>query len=234
MTCTMHRVLMVEGHPGMRAAMRTLLTTAGYRFVAAETAARGEIDARTHRPDLVIVNLELPDCSGIELIGRVRAQSAVPVLALSLHAIDTQNVAALDAGADDYVIWPCGAPELLARMRAILRRTAAGPLRSWEIRLGKCVIDLARRELCSAAGKIHLTPLEFRVLENLARQAGGTIEPDSLVRQVWGAARSGDTRSLRVCIRNLRAKLEPDVQQPRYLVTERGFGYRLRFENVAG
>lgn len=226
----MHRVLVVEGHSGMRDGVRALLTAANYRFVVAETMARGEIDARTHRPDLIIANLKLPDGDGNELIERIRARSAVPVIALSSQSNETQKVAALDAGADDYVTWPFGAAELLARMRAILRRTAAGPSRSWEIRLGEHVIDLARRELHGAGEQVRLTPLEFRLLENLARQPGSVVEPDSLTRQVWGAARSGDTRSLRVCIRNLRAKLEPDAQQPRYLVTERGFGYRLCVE----
>jgi two-component system KDP operon response regulator KdpE len=226
----MHRVLVVEGHPGMRNLLRALLTAANYRFVAAETASRGEIEARVHRPDLLIVNLDLPDRDGLELVARVRAWSAVPVIALSSHSSETLKVAALDAGADDYVIKPFGAAELLARVRAVLRRTATGTARSREIRLGERVIDLARRELRGADTQVHLTPLEFRVLENLARQSGGVINQDYLIRQVWGSAKLGDTSSLRVCIRNLRAKLEPDARRPRYLVTERGVGYRLRVD----
>jgi len=223
----MYRVLVVDGHPGMRDELRALLTAANYRFVAAETASRGELEVRVHRPDLLIANLELPDLDGIELIMRARGCSAVPIIALSMHASEAQKVAALDAGADDYVTRPFSAAELLARVRAVLRRAATGTLPSCEIRLGERVIDLARRELRGTARPVRLTPLEFRVLENLARQPGKVIDQDRLIRQVWGSAQSGDTRSLRLCIHNLRSKLEPDAQKPRYLVTERGLGYRL-------
>jgi len=225
----MHRVLAIESHPGMRDALRALLTSANYQFVGVETAFRGEVEARAHRPDLLIVNLDLPDGDGIELIRRLRAWSAVPVIALSSHSSESQKIAALDAGADDYVTTPFGDAELLARVRAVLRRTATGTSRSWEIRLGDLVIDLARREL-RGAEKVRLTRLEFRVLEHLARQSGSVISLELLMRQVWGTAESGDTRSLRVCIHNLRSKLEPDARRPKYLVTERGFGYRLRVD----
>jgi two-component system KDP operon response regulator KdpE len=231
MTRAMHRVLAIESHAAMRDALRALLTTANYQFVGAETAFRGEVEARAHRPDLLIASLDLPEGDGIELIKRVRAGSAVPVIALSSHSSATQKIAALDAGADDYVTRPFGDPELLARMRAVLRRTATGTLRSWEIRLGERVIDLARRELRGAAAQVRLTRLEFRVLENLAQQSGSIISQDRLMRQVWGSAQLDDTRSLRVCIHNLRSKLEPDARRPRYLVTERGSGYRLRADD---
>jgi two-component system KDP operon response regulator KdpE len=226
-----HRVLAVEAHPGARDALCALLTAANYQFVGAETASRGESVVRVHRPDLLIANLDLPDGDGIELIERVRAWSAVPVIALSSHASETQKIAALDAGADDYITRPFGAAELLARVRAVLRRTATGTLPSWEIRLGERVIDLARRELRGAAAQVRLTRLEFRVLENLARQSGSIVSQDCLMRQVWGTAQSGDTRSLRVCIHNLRSKLEPDARRPRHLVTERGLGYRLHVDD---
>jgi len=226
----MHRLLAIESHPDMREALRVLLTAANYQFAGAETAYRGEIEARAHRPDLLIANLDLPDGDGVELIRRLRAWSAVPVIALSSHSSEIQKIAALDAGADDYVTRPFGDAELLARVRAVLRRTATGTSRSWEIRLGDLVIDLARRELRGAAAKVRLTRLEFRVLENLARQTGSVISLELLMRQVWGTAQLGDTRSLRVCIHNLRSKLEPDARRPRYLMTERGFGYRLRVD----
>jgi two-component system KDP operon response regulator KdpE len=228
----MHRVLAIESQPGMRDALRALLTSANYQFVGGETAFRGEVEARAHRPDLLIANLDLPDGDGIELIRRLRAWSAVPVIALSSQSSESQKIAALDAGADDYVTRPFSEAELLARVRAVLRRTATGTSRSWEIRLGNLVIDLARRELRGAAAKVRLTRLEFRVLEHLARQTGSVISLELLMRQVWGSVQSGDTRSLRVCIHNLRSKLEPDVRRPRYLVTERGFGYRLRVDTA--
>ncbi|HEV7607164.1 MAG TPA: response regulator [Steroidobacteraceae bacterium] len=232
MTHAMHRVLVVEGDQGIRDELRALLTAASYRFVGAQTGSRGEIEARNHRPDLMIAGLELPDCDGIDLIRRVRAWSAVPVIAISLHSSETQKITALDAGADDYVTTPFGTAELLARVRAVLRRSATGTLRSWEIQIGERVIDLARRELRGADPQNRLTPLEFRLLENLARKSGDVINHDCLIRQVWGTAQSSDTRGLRVCIRNLRAKLEPDAKRPRYLVTERGLGYRLRVDGA--
>jgi two-component system KDP operon response regulator KdpE len=232
MTVAMHQVLVVEDDGGIRDVLRALLGAASYRVVDAESAARGEIEARAHKPDLLIVDLGLPDRDGIELIRRVRAWSPVPIIVLSARISETQKIAALDAGADDYVTKPFGAAELLARVRAALRRTA-GALPSSEIRFGDITVDLARRELRGAASSVHLTPLEYRVLENLARQPGSIVKQDRLLREVWGPAQVGDTRGLRVCIRNLRAKLEPDPHRPRYLVTEVGVGYRLRIDDPA-
>jgi two-component system KDP operon response regulator KdpE len=223
----MHQILIVEDDAGIRDVLRVLLSASNYRVVEAETAARGEIEARAHKPDLLLVDLGLPDRDGLELIGSVRSFSAVPVIVLSARTAEEQKIAALDAGADDYVTKPFAAAELLARVRAALRRTATGALPSSEIRLGAIGIDLARREMRGAAAGVHLTPLEFRVLENLARHPGTIVKQDRLIREVWGPDQVDDTRSLRVCIRNLRAKLEPDPRRPRYLVTEAGLGYRL-------
>ncbi len=232
MTLAMHQVLVVEDDAGIRDVLRVMLTAANYRIIEAGSAARGEIEARTHKPDLAIVDLGLPDRDGIELIRSVRSWSAVPIIVLSARTAETQKIAALDAGADDYVTKPFGAAELLARVRAALRRTATGALPSSEIRLGSIVIDLAHREARGLPASVHLTPLEFRVLENLARQPGTIVKQDRLIREVWGPAQVDDTRSLRVCIRKLRAKLEPEPQRPRYLVTEAGVGYRLRVDDL--
>ena len=230
MTQAMHQVLVIEDDAGIRDVLRAMLGAANYRVVDAETAARGEVEARAHKPDLLIVDLGLPDRDGIELIRGVRTWSGVPIIVLSARTSETQKIAALDAGADDYVTKPFGAAELLARVRAALRRVATGSMPSSEVRLGAIVIDLARRELRGAAESVHLTPLEFRVLENLARQPGTIVKQDRLITEVWGPGQVGDTRGLRVCIRNLRAKLEPDPHRPRYLVTEAGLGYRLRVD----
>jgi len=230
MTLAMHQVLVIEDEPGIRDVLGVLLTASNYRVVEAESATRGEIEARAHKPDLLIVDLGLPDLDGLDLIRRVRAWSAVPIIVLSARSAEEQKIAALDAGADDYVTKPFGAAELLARVRAALRRTATGALLSPEIRLGAIVVDLARRELRGADAGVHLTPLEFRVLENLARHAGTIVKQERLIREVWGPEQTDDTRSLRVCIRNLRMKLEPDPRRPRYLVTEAGLGYRLRID----
>ena len=234
MTLAMHQVLVIEDDAGIRSVLRAMLGAANYRVVDAETAARGEIEARAHKPDLLIVDLGLPDRDGIELIRSVRTWSGVPIIVLSARTAETQKIAALDAGADDYVTKPFGAAELLARVRAALRRVVTGAIPSSEVRLGPIVIDLARRELRGAAEAVHLTPLEFRVLENLARQPGTIVKQDRLIKEVWGPAQVGDTRSLRVCIRNLRAKLEPDPHRPRYLITEAGLGYRLRIDDADG
>jgi len=232
MTLAMHQVLIVEDDPGIRDVLRALLTAAHYRIVEAHSAARGEIEARAHKPDLAIVDLGLPDRDGVELIRIVRRWSAVPIIVLSARTEETQKIAALDAGADDYVTKPFGAAELLARVRAALRRTATGALPSSVIRLGAVVVDLGRREARGLPPFTHLTPLEFRVLENLAREPDTIVKQDRLIREVWGPDQVGDTRSLRVCIRKLRAKLEADPQRPKYLLTEAGLGYRLRVDEV--
>jgi two-component system, OmpR family, KDP operon response regulator KdpE len=232
MTEAMHQVLVIEDEPGIRAVLRVLLTAEGYRCIEAATALRAEIEARSHKPDLLLVDLGLPDGDGIKVIRRVRAWSTVPIVVLSARTMEEQKVAALDAGADDYIVKPFSAPELLARLRAALRRvTHAAP--SAVLRFGPVRVDLARRE-AQGEGEIHLTPLEYRVLGCLAQQLGSIVMQRQLIREVWGPGREDDSRSLRVCIKNLRAKLEPDVRQPRYLITETGVGYRLRADEDTG
>jgi two-component system, OmpR family, KDP operon response regulator KdpE len=232
MTEAMHQVLVIEDEPGIRAVLRVLLTAEGYRCIEADTALRAEIEARSHKPDLLLVDLGLPDGDGIKVIRRVRGWSTVPIVVLSARTMEEQKVAALDAGADDYIVKPFSAPELLARLRAALRRvTHAAP--SAVLRFGPVRVDLARRE-AQGAEEIHLTPLEYRVLGCLAQQLGSIVMQRQLIREVWGPGREDDSRSLRVCIKNLRAKLEPDVRQPRYLITETGVGYRLRADEDTG
>ena len=226
----MHQVLVVEDEPGIRAVVRVMLQSANYRVVEADSAARAEIEARTHRPDLLIVDLGLPDGDGVDVIRRVRAWSPVPIIVLSARTMEEQKVAALDAGADDFVSKPFGSPELLARVRAALRRSVR-PAVPEELSIGRARIDLGRRSASSDGQELHLTPLEYRVLECLARNSGMIATQRQLLREAWGPDRSGDTRSLRVCIRNLRAKLEPDPARPKYIVTEAGLGYRLRVES---
>jgi two-component system KDP operon response regulator KdpE len=226
MTLAMHQVLIVEDDAGIRDVLRALLTAANYRVIEADSANRGEIEARAHKPDAMLVDLGLPDRDGLELIGRIRAWSPMPMLVLSARTAEEQKIAALDAGADDYVTKPFAAAELLARLRAALRRSATGENAGAQIRLGTITVDLSRRELRGAAAEIHLTPLEYRVLEALAHQPGAIVKQDKLMHEVWGPGQD-DTRSLRVCMRNLRQKLEPDPARPRFLVTEIGLGYRL-------
>jgi two-component system, OmpR family, KDP operon response regulator KdpE len=226
-TQALHQVLVVEDEPDIRGILRALLRTAGYRVIETETAARAIVEARTHKPDLLLVDLGLPDADGLKVIRAVREWSPVPVVVLSARTMEAQKIEALDAGADDYVTKPFSAPELLARVRAALRRNVRSAEQVPAIQIGTVAIDLARRQAHSSTGEIHFTPLEYRVMESLARQAGMIVTQRQLISEAWGPDKLGDTRSLRVCIKNLRQKLEPDPARPRYLLTEAGVGYRL-------
>lgn len=227
MTEAMHRILVVEDDPSIRNVLRALLESEQFRFVEAPTAARAEIEARAHKPDLLLVDLGLPDGDGLTVIRHVREWSPVPIIVLSARITEDQKIAALDAGADDYVTKPFSAPELLARVRAALRRGVRGTELTPQLRFGDVRVDLARRTAQGPSGEIHVTPLEYRVLECLARHAGFIVTHNQLVQEVWGPHQQ-DTRGLRVCIKNLRSKLEPQPHRPKYLVTDPGLGYRLR------
>jgi two-component system KDP operon response regulator KdpE len=230
-TEAMHQVLVIEDEPNIRRVLKVLLEAERYRVIEADTALRAEIEARSHKPDLLMVDLGLPDGDGLAIIRRVRAWSPVPIVVLSARSMEEQKIAALDAGADDYVTKPFSAPELLARVRAALRRSPRGAAQTPFLRLGAVELDLARREARGGAGELHLTPLEYRLLDSLARHLGSIVTQAQLIREVWGPEHIDDSRSLRVCIKNLRTKLEPDPKKPRYLVTEAGLGYRLRAES---
>lgn len=228
MTQAMHRILVIEDDPGMRGVLRVLLEAEQYRIIEAATSARALTEARSHRPDLMLVDLGLPDGDGIKVIQSVREWSTVPIVVLSARTMETQKVAALDAGADDYVSKPFSAPELLARVRAALRRNARAAEQPPTLQFGEVTVDLGRREARAPGGEVHLTPLEYRVLESLFRRAGMIVTAQHLIREVWGPNREDDTRNLRVCLKNLRSKLEPDPARPQHIVTEPGLGYRLR------
>ena len=228
MTGAMHQILVVEDDDVIRNVLRVLLEAENYRVVEATTAGRADVEARSHKPDLLLVDLGLPDGDGIDVIERVRAWSPVPIVVLSARTREAEKIAALDAGADDYVTKPFSAPELLARVRASLRRNVRGTERIAALRIGATDVDLERRTATNAAGAVHLTPLEYRVLECLVRHSGKIVRAGQLLREAWGPDKSGDTRTLRVCMKNLRDKLEPTPRRPQYLVTEPGLGYRLR------
>lgn len=228
MTTAMFLVLVVEDDGELSSVLRTLLESHGYRVVDAGTGARGLIEARSHRPDLIVCDLGLPDMDGASLIRSIRVHSTVPILVLSARTMEAEKIHALDAGADDYVTKPFSAPELLARVRASLRRTSRSGDSPPLLHLGAITVNLAARTTHGSEGALHLTPLEYRVLECLARRAGMIVTQQQLIREAWGAERVGDTQGLRSYIKTLRQKLEPDPGRPRYLVTEAGIGYRLR------
>ena len=224
MTSTGHLILIVEDEPQIRHFLRTTLTAEGYRVIEAENGERGVFEAATHKPDLVMVDLGLPDLDGVEVVKRIRAWSALPILILSARSAEADKVAALDAGADDYVTKPFGVGELTARIRVALRH-AAGTLR-----FGNIEVDLERR-LVRADGKdVHLTPIEFRLLGCLAKHAGMVLTHRHLLREVWGPSYVDQAHYLRIYMKQLRHKLEPDPARPRFLLTETGVGYRLAGE----
>jgi two-component system, OmpR family, KDP operon response regulator KdpE len=233
-TDAMFLVLIVEDDAAIRGMLKMLLESQHYRVVEAESAARGTIEARNHRPDLVVVDLGLPDRDGLSVIRDIRRFSPTPILVLSARTMEMDKIAALDAGADDYVAKPFSTPELLARVRAALRRNARHGDQLPQLRLGDVAVDLTKRNAHGPGGALHLTPLEFRVMDCLARNAGMIVTQAQLIREAWGPGRTGDTRGLRSYIKMLRQKLEPDPRKPRYLITEAGVGYRLRVDEDRG
>jgi two-component system KDP operon response regulator KdpE len=227
MTVGMHLALVVEDDRAVQKIVRMVLEANGFRVVVADSCARGDRDARSQRPDVTIVDLGLPDRDGIELIKSIRSWSPAPILVLSARTAETQRLAAFEAGADDYVIKPFSAPELLARVRATLRRHVRGELPNGVLQLNGLSIDLSRRIVQRHGdGEIRLTPLEHRILATLARHRDRVVTHSQLLREVWGPNRV-DTRSLRVFITTLRKKLELDPARPTHIVTELGVGYRL-------
>lgn len=231
MTAAMFRILVVEDDPHIRSVLRTLLESSGYRVELAETAARALVEARANRPDAVLVDLGLPDRDGQQLIREIRSFSTVPMLVLSARTAEQQKITALDQGADDYVTKPFDAGELLARLRAALRRSVRTADQAATLAVGRLTIDLSRREAREGGEPVHFTPLEFRLLEVLARNLGLIVTQDQIIREVWGPERLDDTRRLRTYIKMLRQKIEREPARPQLLLTEAGVGYRLRQES---
>jgi len=206
--------------------VRAALEADGYRVFEAETVKRGAIEAGTRKPDLVVLDLGLPDGDGLELIRDVRGWSAVPIIVLSARTDEGQKVAALDAGADDYLVKPFGVAELLARVRVALRRRARGDDDSPLVRFGAVVVDLPARRVTRGGAAVHLTQLEFRLLSALVAHPGKVQTHRALLRDVWGPAHVEHGHYLRIYMGHLRQKLEADAAQPRHLLTETGVGYR--------
>lgn len=223
------RLLIVEDDPHIRRFVRTSLTSEGYTVFETDTVARALIEASSRQPELYIVDLGLPDRSGRELISELRAWSSAPVIVLSARDREEEKVAALDAGADDYLVKPFGVPELLARVRAQLRRSAvsASNEHSATVRFGDVEINLATREVSRAGVAVHLTPIEYRLLTALIKGHGRVMTHQQLLREVWGGNAVERDHYLRIYMGNLRQKLEIEPSKPAHFVTELGVGYRL-------
>ena len=221
-------VLVVEDEPQMRRFIRASLTSHGYRIVEAELAAEAMRLATSHNPDLVLLDLGLPDGDGLTLTRELRGWSKVPILVVSARGREEDKVEALDAGADDYLTKPFGVNELLARMRVALRhaRTAEGSTPVLEF--GDLRVDFARREVTTYGTLVHLTPIEFKLLSLLANHAGKVLTHRHILKEVWGPAQASRTHYVRVHMAELRKKIEREPARPRWLVTEPGVGYRLR------
>jgi two-component system KDP operon response regulator KdpE len=233
MTEAMHVVLIVEDDPALQNILRLLFEANGFRVVVAGTAARGEQDAKLHRPDIALVDLGLPDRDGLGVITGIRSWSPMPIVVLSARSAEPQRLAAFENGADDYMIKPFSAPELLARVRAILRRHVRGELPMAVLQLGGVRVDLSRRVAHRLDGQeVRLTPLEHRILETLARNAGRIVTHAALLKEVWGPNRD-DSRALRVYIGSLRRKIEVQASRPKHILTELGLGYRLVIDAAA-
>jgi len=220
--------LLIEDEPQIRRFVRLALEEEGWQVQEAATMNRGLIDAGTRRPDLVILDLGLPDGDGIDLIADLRKWSPVPVIVLSARVSEEEKIRALDAGADDYLTKPFGVGELLARVRATLRRQRKpGADAAGVVQFGEVKVDIPNRLVTRGGQMVHLTPTEFRLLAVLVNNAGRVVTNPQLLREVWGPSHSESGHYLRIYMGHLRQKLEQDPAQPAYLLTETAVGYRL-------
>jgi two-component system KDP operon response regulator KdpE len=220
--------LLVEDEPQIRRFVRMALESEGWQVCEAATMQRGLIDAGTRHPNLIILDLGLPDGDGTDFIVDLRTWSAVPVIVLSARTDESDKIAALDAGADDYLTKPFSVGELLARVRATLRRQRQPQEESdGMLRFGDVGVDLKNRQVWKAAQAVHLTPTEYRLLAALVANPGRVVTNPQLLREVWGPSNSENGHYLRIYMGHLRQKLEDDPAQPKHLLTETAVGYRL-------
>ena len=224
------RVLVVDDEPAIRRFLRVSLGAHGCTVFEAVNGQEALAGVAAHRPDLVILDLGLPDIDGLEVTRQLREWTRLPIIILSVRGEEAEKIAALDAGADDYLTKPFGAGELLARMRAAVRR-ASSPAGAPLVTTGGLSVDLARRLVSVNGAAVQLTPTEYDLLRLLVTHAGKVLTHHQLLREVWGAGYETEAHMLRVNISNLRRKIEPDPARPRYLLTEPGVGYRLQTDN---
>jgi two-component system KDP operon response regulator KdpE len=223
-------VLLIEDEPQMRRFLRTALDANDYRLVEAETAKEGLAQAAARNPDVILLDLGLPDRDGLQVARELRGWSTTPIIVLSARGREEDKVRALDLGADDYLTKPFGVEELLARIRVALRHAAlppgAGPGPVFEA--GDLRVDLAARRVTRAGQEVHLTPTEYKLLTTLVRHAGKVLTHRQLLKEVWGSNDLNQSHYVRVYLGQLRQKIEADPARPRLLLTEPGVGYRLR------
>ncbi len=223
-------IVLIEDEPQIRRFLRATLGSQGYRLFEATSGEDWLVEAATRQPDVVIVDLGLPDMDGLQVIQRLREWSRVPIIVLSARGQERDKVAALDAGADDYVSKPFAVGELLARLRVALRHAAAGESGEPTFSVGDLRVDQLKRQVLVDGKEVHLTPTEYRLLTTLARHAGRVLSQRQLLKDVWGPGHTEQAHYLRVYMGALRRKLEKDPARPRYLLTEPGVGYRLAAE----
>lgn len=225
MTAASPDILVIDDEVQIRRLLRLTLESAGYRVREAENAALGLNEAAVRRPDAVVLDLSLPDLGGLDVLRRLREWTQLPVLILSVRGAEADKIAALDAGADDYLTKPFGGGELLARMRVLLRRAQPATEASI-IRFGEVEVDFTKRIVTRAGADLHLTAKEYALLRLLLQHRGKVLTHRQLLRDVWGPTHEADTHYLRVHVANLRKKLEPAPDTPQFLKTESGIGYR--------
>ncbi len=222
-----YRVLIVDDEPEIRRFLRASLRAHRHEILEADTGAKALSAVKEFHPDLIVLDLGLPDVDGMEVTRRIREWSQVPIIVLSVRNREEDKIEALDAGADDYLTKPFGVGELMARMRGVMRRSlnvGSGPA----YQVGNLCVDIAHHQASLKGVEIALTPIEFEILNVLVQNAGKVVTHRQLIHKVWGAGYAEDSRLLRVNISNLRQKIEPNPSQPIYILTELGVGYRLK------
>jgi two-component system KDP operon response regulator KdpE len=222
-------ILVIEDEPPLQKFLRVALESQDYKIIQASRGEEGLRHAATAQPDVIVLDLGLPDVDGIEVTKRLREWSSIPIIVVTARGKEYDKVQALDAGADDYLTKPFGVGELLARLRVALRHRASAHADSGDpvFEIGDLRVDLARREVSVSGRSVHLTPNEFKLLSVLVKNAGRVLTHQLLLKEVWGPGSRNEAHYLRVYVNQLRQKIERDAARPRYLLTETGVGYRL-------
>ena len=228
MTDAAPAIVVVEDDRQIRRFVRSTLEAEGCKVFEAESGRQGLVEAGTRKPDLVVLDLGLPDIDGVDFIRDLRAWSETPIIVLSARSTEADKVTALDAGADDYLAKPFGVAELVARVRALLRRHARGTEGSAQFAFGDVNVDLSRRSVLREGQPVHLTALEYRLLAQLLGNVGKVLTHRHLLREVWGPSFVESNHYVRIYVARLRQKLEADPAQPRHILTETGVGYRFQ------